>query len=139
MIAINILNKIQKGCSSIRSTRAVIAYGEIEDLVESAIYVHFDGYPEYTGKTLLTYYNGPSLIDLFELGDIRFLEANVNDCKPYHSYDYDDVVDEFEDDPEAFCRKCCYWVDYVYFYDMMKECWYIFKNNRFKPLDSVVH
>ena len=43
-----------------------------------AIYCHFDGYPEGTGKTLLDHYASPEKVDaLIGLGDISCLKEEV--------------------------------------------------------------
>ena len=66
-----------------------------------AIYCHWDGYPEYTGDMLETYYNNDSIIDeLLELGDISYLGKRIS---PYaneeHSFD-----SPIKDVTLAYCR-----------------------------------
>lgn len=42
------------------------------------IYCHYDGYPEYVGKILLTHYNNKDKVEeLLELGDLSSLGENI--------------------------------------------------------------
>jgi hypothetical protein len=53
------------------STRATIACKR-DDGRYAAIYLHFDGYPDRTGKILSTHYSDPNLVQtLVSEGDIR--------------------------------------------------------------------
>lgn len=53
------------------------------------IYVHFDGYPEHTGKILLEHYNTPEKVnELIDLGNLSYLEKRVKpNLDESHSYE----------------------------------------------------
>jgi len=58
------------------STRATIAYKQ-DDGRYTAIYLHFDGYPDHAGKILEQRHNGLDLAQtLVAGGDMRSLERN---------------------------------------------------------------
>ena len=57
-----------------------------EDGSITAIYVHFDSYPEYVGKILLNHYTDVDWIHmLMDLGDLSILSENMNPTGP-HSF-----------------------------------------------------
>ena len=57
-----------------------------EDGSITAIYVHWDSYPEYVGKMLLNHYTDVDWIHmLMNLGDLSILSENVNPTGP-HSF-----------------------------------------------------
>ena len=59
------------------STRSIIAISN-DDIFRN-IYCHFDGYVEYLGITLNTYYNNPTKVDeLIALGDISILSKFIS-------------------------------------------------------------
>lgn len=63
------------------STNAFI--GKVNpDQTVSYIYCHWDGYEEGVGKTLMTHYTNPALIDkLLDLGDLSML-GNIPESDP---------------------------------------------------------
>ena len=95
------------------STRATIACKR-DDGRFAAIYLHFDGYPERTGKVLNTHYTDASIVQtLVSEGDIR--------C-----FDNDGVPERFGDGKApnimpthaallTFARNCG--TEYVYVFD----------------------
>ena len=57
-----------------------------EDGSITAIYVHFDSYPEYVGKILLNHYTTSDIVNgLMDLGDLSILSENMNPTGP-HSF-----------------------------------------------------
>ena len=62
------------------STNALIVRENADDTYD-ALYVHYDGYPEYLGKTLLENYNSLEHVNaLMELqGSIDFLETTIEE------------------------------------------------------------
>jgi hypothetical protein len=51
----------------------------------SAIYCHWDGYPEYNGKILKEHYSDRNkLQQLLELGDISSLKEDLDKVEAYH-------------------------------------------------------
>ena len=65
---------------------------EIGDDLYQVIYVHWNGYPEGVGKTLLEHYTDPDKIDrLFELGDMSYL-----------GYETDPIDNHTFDKPEKY-------------------------------------
>jgi len=86
------------------STRATIAYYDVDNNYYKSIYCHWDGYVKGgVGEALVRYYSEESaLSDLIELGDISILGNCINDTKAYHRdmkepknitivIDYDDI------------------------------------------------
>jgi len=68
------------------STRSSIAriteQGEIK-----SIYSHSDGYPEYMEKLLTNNYSSVETIEaMFELGDVSFLAATLDESRFYNSW-----------------------------------------------------
>ncbi len=53
----------------------------------TAIYCHWDGYPEHVGKTLLKHYNDSERINgLMSLGSLSYLAENLYSDKKAHSF-----------------------------------------------------
>lgn len=70
------------------STRCYI--GKLDDKSNDVkfIYCHFDGYPEYVGYMLDTYYKDHGKVeDLLDLGDISSLNENI---QPMGNHNYDE-------------------------------------------------
>ena len=58
-----------------------------EDGSITAIYVHWDSYPEYVGKMLLNHYNNVGIInELLDLGDLSSLSEKLYSTD-FHSFD----------------------------------------------------
>jgi hypothetical protein len=56
-----------------------------QDGTVNYIYCHFDGYLEYNGKFLNTYYTTEERVrKLIELGDISILKDTIETCVAYH-------------------------------------------------------
>ena len=67
------------------ATRSNIGIVNEDDSI-TAIYCHWDGYPEYVGKMLLNHYNNVDIVNgLMNLGDLSILSENVNPTGP-HSF-----------------------------------------------------
>ena len=59
-----------------------------EDGSVTGIYVHWDGYPEHVGKTLLKHYNNFDIVcDLMDLGDLSCLAENLSCEDNNHSFE----------------------------------------------------
>ena len=66
------------------ATRSQIAI-ENENGTVSAIYCHWDGYPEYNGKILKECYSDrDKLQQLLELGDVSVLKEDLGKVEAYH-------------------------------------------------------
>ncbi|MCP4299205.1 MAG: hypothetical protein GY783_01350 [Gammaproteobacteria bacterium] len=95
------------------STRATIAVRR-DDQTYDAVYLHFDGYPQYTGELLMKHHQSPEAAEaLIAGGDVRCLET-------------DGTVDRFADGKPAetqtnhdellrFARRCG--ANYIYVFD----------------------
>ena len=67
------------------ATRSNIGIVNEDDSI-TAIYCHWDGYPEYVGKMLLNHYTDVDWIHmLMDLGDLSILSENMNPTGP-HSF-----------------------------------------------------
>jgi hypothetical protein len=120
------------------STRSYI--GKLDDKSNDVkfIYCHWDGYPEYVGYILDTYYKDSEKVDeLLNLGDISSLKENIQP-KGKHSYDnpeenvtvayYRDRGEDWNDvAPKhtqlANYEKGDYMIDYFYLFKDGK--WYV--------------
>ena len=59
-----------------------------EDASVTAIYCHWDGYPEHVGKTLLKHYNDFDIVcELMDLGDLSCLAENLYCEDNNHSFE----------------------------------------------------
>ena len=68
------------------STRASIARVTEQGEIKS-IYSHSDGYPSYLGKILANNYSSVETLEaMFELGDVSFLAATLNESRFYNSW-----------------------------------------------------
>lgn len=66
------------------STRCLIGL-QLDDKNIKYIYCHHDGYPEHTFKILNEYYNTKEKIEeLFDLGDLSFLDTTLEKCIAYY-------------------------------------------------------
>jgi hypothetical protein len=73
------------------STKAIIAKKTKEGY--KAIYVHWDGYPEHTGKILKQYYKNPQKVDeLIKLGNLSFLGKEIGSKQDFNNPNYDYVL-----------------------------------------------
>lgn len=73
------------------STNAYIGYIEGDEYIH--IYNHWDGYFSHVGKLLLNHYNDINLVkNLVSLGDISFLESNLENTVAYHRDRGEDLV-----------------------------------------------
>lgn len=60
---------------------------KVKDDLYKTVYCHWDGYPSYTGKMLLNYYNSKEkALAIIELGDLSFLDKSI-ECPLGHSFD----------------------------------------------------
>lgn len=67
------------------ATRSVIGMVNVDKSI-TGIYCHYDGYLENNGKILLQHYkNVDSIRMLMDLGDLSYLDKNVNPTGP-HSF-----------------------------------------------------
>ena len=67
------------------ATRSNIGIVNLDGSI-TAIYVHFDSYPEYVGKILLNHYTTSDIVNgLMDLGDLSILSENMNPTGP-HSF-----------------------------------------------------
>ena len=88
-----------------------------------AVYLHFDGHPEYAGLTLATHYNSPELAnELIQLGEVSVLSPTIE-----HSIFYG--RDRHESDTELQCYSSIQeWTEHTeahtdYFYLFTGNCW----------------
>lgn len=66
------------------STNAVLMRKLPNGKIEST-YVHWDGYIEGVGKTLLTHYQNPEKVnDLFAMGQISCLRGSIEETESYY-------------------------------------------------------
>ena len=66
------------------STRAIIGK-QIDNDSYFSVYLHREGYAEYSGLLLQKYYATPEQVDqLIALGDMSSLGISVNDCLFYN-------------------------------------------------------
>ena len=66
------------------ATRCAIARKTEGGKIE-AIYCHFDGYPEYTGRMLVEHYNSPEAVEeLLSYGDASYIGSTLELCEFYH-------------------------------------------------------
>lgn len=107
------------------STRSTITVKTKEGL--KSIYVHWDGYENGTGKTLLKYYNSQELAEkAISLGDLSFLDKSM-ECPEGHCFNnridgYSIAYgrDRGEEGTEAKIIERCediLFEDYNYFWD----------------------
>ena len=106
------------------STNAIIANTDGNGNYVST-YVHWDGYIEGVGKTLLNNYNEMSqAYDICRLGYISALmptkeetkKEAINNEPPIHTYSND----QFEKYLDTFCS-----IEWVYIYDESEEKWLV--------------
>lgn len=64
------------------ATRSRIAI-EMEDGSVQSIYCHFDGYPSHNGEILSNHYDYEKTSQLIKLGDISFLDKNLDETIAY--------------------------------------------------------
>ena len=70
------------------STPAVIGKRNPDKTITS-ISVHWDGYPEHTGKILKEVYNTPEKVDeLLKLGNLSFLGTKLYPTRSDHTFDH---------------------------------------------------
>jgi hypothetical protein len=68
-----------------RSRIALETLNEQGKIIIKSIYCHWDGYPDYNGKILFTYYNDRNKVEkLINLGDLSILNATLQDTVAYH-------------------------------------------------------
>jgi hypothetical protein len=92
------------------ATRSMIGIVN-EDKTVSAIYCHFDGYPNHNGKVLTKHYNSQDKAEeLIKLGDIRFLENTLQACETYNTPAtvYENEEDYFENASPNYGAKYAY-------------------------------
>jgi uncharacterized protein YutD len=67
-------------------TRSAIGFVEYDGSV-TAIYCHFDGYPEHNGRILEEHYDSIEKVeDLLDLGDISVLGSNIGEKIDFNDY-----------------------------------------------------
>lgn len=98
------------------STHSTIAL-KIEDSY-TAVYCHFDGYPEGVGRVLLSNYSSQEKVEeLLDLGDLSILGLNADGCTAYHrdkGEPWHEVETQFGLDGqllEAISEEYCYLFD----------------------------
>lgn len=68
------------------ATRSLIAR-QNDDGTVTAIYCHYDGYPEGVGRTLYTYWTDPAKVDaLMDLGNLSVLGAEIGERHDFHEH-----------------------------------------------------
>lgn len=133
------------------STPCTIGYKNTDNSYD-VIYCHWDGYPSYQTKMLLTYYNSPELARaLIDLGDISSLDKQLsppNGVK--HTFDnpIDGVTIAYHRDrgetlnitkvADKSQLMSEYGDNYLYIYDPTDKCWYINKKCSLIPLTKPV-
>lgn len=110
------------------ATRCAIGR-KLEDGTIEAIYCHFDGYPEHTGKLLVERYNTEEKVEgLLKLGDISVLKGNLSETIAYHrdcNEDWEDVAPKtFESFKEFHNWGRDIWAEFFYLLD--EEGWHCF-------------
>ena len=95
--------------------------GIIEDDIVTAIYVHWDGYVDFTGRILVEYYSDPEKAKaLVEKGSCSALHPDI------------EKIDFYGEKP---IRKHAYqsWNELLYLYDMENQEW-VNRIDRFKQI-----
>ena len=68
------------------ATRSNIGIVNEDDSI-TAIYVHWDGYPEYVGKMLLNHYNNDDIVNgLMDLGNLSILSESLHSTTGINRY-----------------------------------------------------
>ena len=132
------------------STRAYV-FEKVADNNYRGIYVHFDGYPEGAGRTLVDNYKTPEKVsELIDLGSLSVLGNTIGKKIEFNSYgnnenDYNQCLAYHRDRGEKLeimhetnldVNKMSYWISYVYLYDHCTKTWYIWVNDEWKDLAS---
>lgn len=91
---------------------------KLEDGKYYGIYCHYDGYPEGVGKKLLENYNNlPAIRKLIALGDIRCLEAELENCEQLEPAGFEPSSGmSYENVDFMFCHDFHY-EDYTYIFE----------------------
>jgi hypothetical protein len=111
-------------------TRSTIATQNPDGTI-TAIYCHWDGYPEGVGKTLQEHYTNPDKVaQLMALGDLSALGPEIGESNDFGNPDFtvclsyrrdredDDEVDAIHfDSKREWISHYCRWVQYAYLFD----------------------
>ena len=102
------------------ATRSNIGIREIDGTVNT-IYCHWDGYPQYVGRLLLTHYTTESQVrDLLDLADVSELQATPQECVAYHRDRGELKAEPHTFAPGSRVREN----DYAYVWDVTESRWY---------------
>jgi hypothetical protein len=102
------------------STRSNIGIRETDGTVKT-IYCHWDGYPQYVGRLLLTYYTTEQDVrGLLDLGDISELKPTLSEVVAYHRDRGEPKADVHTFAPGSRVREN----DFAYVYDVAESRWY---------------
>lgn len=134
-------------------TRALIGKLDADNNI-TAIYCHWDGYPEYTGVILNECYKNIEKIDaLLNLGNISSLGVNVGTTPIDFNSTFDDVKDSIciayhrdrgEDLDILKCKDAdlIYYMkyyEYTYIYNTVNSKWYMYTTSKAKrELNTVI-
>ena len=116
------------------STRSAIGYMRTDGTIR-AVYVHWDGYLNGVGKTLIENYDLNGVDDLLDLGYISSLAETIKDTKFLGRDGGNENVDahEFESEHEMVD----WYSDSEYFYILKDDKWYVSEHcAEFLPLDE---
>lgn len=132
------------------STRAYV-FEKLADNDYRGIYVHFDGYPEGVGRTLIDNYKIPEKVsELIDLGSLSVLGPTIGKKIEFNTYgnnedDYNQCLAYYRDRGEELeimhetnldVNEMSYWISYVYLYDHCTKTWYVWTDNGWKDLAS---
>ena len=108
------------------STRAMVKIFR-DDLTQTGIYIHWDGYIEYTGVILQAFYNTPEKVEkLIALGDLSSIDERTEPSGE-HSYNKPEqgvCVAYHRDRGEEFTQTNCE-QEYNYYYYEKTGVWYV--------------
>lgn len=100
------------------------------------IYVHYDGYLDGVGQTLLNHYNDVHLAEeLIELGDLRYVGDTIEECEPYNessryrSKVIDCFSENWRDEIIDYLEYNCSSIDYCYIWDTRGDTWLVYSNS----------
>jgi hypothetical protein len=102
------------------ATRSNIGIRETDGTVKT-IYSHWDGYPQYVGRVLLTHYTTEQDVrGLLDLGDISELHETLDKVVAYHRDRGEEKAELVVYAPGTFERQEAY----AYVYDVDESRWY---------------
>lgn len=102
------------------ATRSNIGIRERDGVVWT-IYSHWDGYPQYVGRVLLTHYTTEQAVrDLLALGDISELHPTLDAVVAYHRDRGEEKAEPRTYAPDTFSLA----EQYAYVWDVSEGRWY---------------